>query len=134
MSRYLTLPVAIVMIDILGMRKALMSRPLEKIADAIMVPFADLIGPSIGIIELGNGASSDLTEEDLINMGYKNLSIGPSWAMVSDSIIAYFPSDIEEDDEDEAAEYAIFKADIFLKRAISIASQSTIWLRNSFIW
>ncbi|HEY6770550.1 MAG TPA: hypothetical protein VI386_37880 [Candidatus Sulfotelmatobacter sp.] len=118
---------AVVLADILGLNELMRQRPLKEIVEGVMASFADSITPALGTMEVGSDSSSEVTKELIKKMGLRSVP-GDSWLLASDSIFGIFPF---RESVEAAADDCIVRAANFLRRAISICSQSSIWVRGA---
>jgi hypothetical protein len=123
-SGYLLYPMASVLIDVLGMKKLMTSHSLEDLAKIAMRPFGDQTSLAVTTNQI---SEDDVNVKDL---GFYEV-LGPIVAMVSDSILALFPTDQYTENDHHAAVETVVDASRFLARAIAFNSQEKIWLRGA---
>jgi hypothetical protein len=115
-------PVAVAVVDILGVKALLRDRPLEELARRVAEPFYNLDGPAY---RWGQGP---LTARQLERRGFRRMA-GIYPAMISDTIILATRPDWELGDPAIADAHAVIRLAEYVCRVIRINSLYDIPLR-----
>lgn len=127
-SGNLVSPVAVAVIDVLGMTELLNTMSLEELVERVAQPFFDLDGPAYKV-----GRPDETTAAQLLKLGYRAGAATFALAVADTIILARRPQ-WEEGDADYAAEMAILELAQSVGRTISINSRYGIWLRSALAY
>ncbi len=129
-SESLISPVAVAVVDILGMTELLRTMPLEQIARTVAEPFFDPEGPARRGSDLRN---LGITERHLFRMGFRRGAMTFS-AMLGDAMVLWRRPQWEEGNSEFAAAHVVSELAKSTCVAISVNSRLGIWLRAAIAY